>query len=86
MIVKEREPTQVFASVARRVKLALVVLVGVPLRTPVAVFNVAHEGNVPLLTLQVYGPVPPDADKVWLNVEPTVAVGRDEGETLIVGQ
>ena len=44
-------PTQPLASVARRVKVALVVWVGVPEMTPVAALKVNPAGSVPLATM-----------------------------------
>ena len=41
------------ASLARTVKLLVPAVVGVPLRTPVAVFSVIPAGSVPTLMLQV---------------------------------
>ena len=54
-------PVQLLASVARIVKLATVVLFGVPLMTPVLVLSVAQAGNAPALTAKVYAPLPPVA-------------------------
>ena len=52
-------------SVAWTVKVCEVVLVGVPLSTPV-LLSVRPVGSEPLATLQVYGLVPPLAVSVWL--------------------
>ena len=48
-------------SVARIVKFATVVLLGVPLITPVVGLSVAHVGKDPALTAKVYAPLPPVA-------------------------
>ena len=56
--VKLREPGQEFASVAVMVKVAAVVLVGVPVMAPVLVFKVRPAGSVPLVTAYTYGAVP----------------------------
>jgi hypothetical protein len=48
--VKTREPAQAFASVAVRVKVWLVVAVGVPLMAPVLVLRLKPAGRAPLLT------------------------------------
>ena len=56
---------------------ALADAVGVPVIAPVAAFNVSPEGSVPLVRVQVYGGVPPDADKEALYGAPTWPLGRD---------
>ena len=53
---------ELLLSVAEIVKLAVPVVVGVPLKTPA--FSVSHDGKVPEVTAKVYAPEPP----VALNV------------------
>ena len=57
--VKSRVPVHPFASVAVMVNVREVVLVGVPLM--VAPVSVKPAGNWPVVTANVYGPVPPVA-------------------------
>ena len=64
--VKLREPGQPLASVAVMVKVALVVLFGVPEITPDEVFSVAQPGRLPVVTANVYEAAPPVAVMVWL--------------------
>ena len=45
----------------RTVKLDVATAVGVPLTVPVAAFKVSPAGSEPLVTDQLYGPVPPVA-------------------------
>ena len=56
----------VAASVAFTVKELWPAALGVPPIAPVDGFNESPAGNVPVLTLQVYGVVPPDAARVAL--------------------
>jgi hypothetical protein len=60
------------ASVTRTVKLLVPPVVGVPLITPVAVFNVSPAGRLPTVTAHVYGVLPPVAASVWLYARFTV--------------
>lgn len=50
---------QAFASVAVTLKVALVVLVGVPVMAPVAVLRLKPVGRAPLVTAYTYGVAPP---------------------------
>ena len=59
--VKLRVPTQAFASVAVMVKVAAVVLVGVPVIAPVLVFRLKPAGSEPLVTAYTYGEAPAPA-------------------------
>ena len=52
-------------SVARIVKVKAPSVVGVPERTP-AVVRVSPVGSAPLITVKVYGLLPPLAVMVWL--------------------
>ena len=52
------------ASVTCTVKLAVPLVVGVPLISPVELFSVSPAGNEPVLMDQVYGPAPPLAVSV----------------------
>jgi hypothetical protein len=63
LIVSEREPGQLVESLTVIVTVAEAKAVGVPLNTP-PVESVKPAGNVPLVTLNVYGPVPPVAPSV----------------------
>ena len=67
------------------VKVALVVLVAVPLRTPVLLFKVSHAGS-PVAVHAIGVALLPDCVIVCVNNTPIVGVGRDAGETVIVGQ
>ena len=67
LIVKDCSPWHPFLSVARMVKVALPTTVGVPLTVAVvlvALASVSPGFNDPSDTVQVYGPVPPEAVKV----------------------
>src|SRR2546430_6057019 len=48
--------------------------IGVPSRTPVAKCSVKPLGSVPLNTVKLTVPCPPDCVKVWLNAVPAVPV------------
>jgi hypothetical protein len=65
--------------------LALVTVVGVPLRTPVELFRVIPGGRVPAATVQLtYGGVPLTAVSTCENGVPTVAL-KDAGEVMVRG-
>ena len=51
--------------------------VGVPLITPVVLFNVRPAGNIPVVIDQTYGIVPPIADIVTEYGEPASPPGND---------
>ena len=53
-------------STAVMVKGNVPAVVGVPVMAPVAGFRTSPGGNTPLVTENVYGPVPPLADTVAL--------------------
>ena len=53
-------------SVAVTVKLLVAAEVGVPEIRPVPAFNDKPAGSVPAVTLNVYEPLPPVAETVWL--------------------
>lgn len=56
---------------------------GVPLKAPVAAFNVAHDGSVPEITVQLlYGGVPPVAANVCAYAVFTVACGN--GDAVVI--
>ena len=63
-IENDAEPVQLLASVAVTVKTKVPVAVGVPLIVPFAARE-RFVGNVPPVTANVYGPVPPEAVKLW---------------------
>src|SRR6266850_1866701 len=64
-IEKPAAPVQLLAvSVAVTVKLKVPVAVGVPLMVP-SEARLSPGGNVPAVTANVYGPVPPEAVKLW---------------------
>src|SRR5579863_2504101 len=48
---------------------------------PVLAFRVSPAGNVPLTSVQVYGPTPPAADKVAEYGTPAVPLGSEVVET-----
>src|SRR5260370_4878394 len=52
-------------------------VVGVPVMAPVAVFSDNPVGNVPLVSDQVYGVLPPDAVSVAEYATPTCPFGSD---------
>ena len=56
------------------VKVAAVVLVGVPVTAPVPVFNVKPAGSVPLVTAYTYGEAPAPAAALEEYGDPTVIV------------
>src|SRR5580700_5902662 len=64
------------ASVTFTVKLDVPAAVGVPDNTPVEPFSVIPSGRLPLLTDQVYGPVPPATANV---TEYAVFTSPDDG-------
>ena len=51
-------------SITRTVKLDVPVALGVPLITPVEAFKLSPAGSDPLIILQVFMPLPPDAASV----------------------
>src|SRR2546425_11169898 len=53
---------------------------GVPLITPVEPFRESPVGKAPAMTLEVYGPAPPDAVNVALYAVPTMPAGSGAGE------
>jgi hypothetical protein len=67
-----RKPVAPTVSVAVTAKLDVAAVVGVPLITPVVAFNVTPVGRVPAVTANVFAPVPPVVDSVWLYAPPTV--------------
>jgi hypothetical protein len=71
----------VLESVTWTVKLDDPAAVGVPESTP-AVLSVRPAGNVPTVTFQVNGDVPPVAAKVWLYATPTVPPTR--GDVVVI--
>ena len=66
-------------SVAVIVKLAVPVVVGVPLKTPA--FSVSHDGRLPAVTAKVYVPEPPVALNVALYALFAVALVSVAGLT-----
>jgi hypothetical protein len=48
------------------VNVAVVVLFGRPLKTPVELFKEAQAGNAPETTVKECGAAPPEAVNVWL--------------------
>jgi hypothetical protein len=67
-----------FASVACMVKGNMPVFVGLPDMTPVVGSRDNPAGReLPAASDQVYGVLPPAADRVWLYAAPTVPKGRD---------
>ena len=61
------EPAGLEESVTEKVSgVALLVAVGTPLITPVAAVQLQPAGSVPLVSVQVYGAVPPAALRVVL--------------------
>ncbi len=78
---------QPFESVAVTVKVNVPGVVGVPEITPPLVSGDKPVGRAPVVTLKVYGPVPPVAVKVWLYAIPAVPCGKGgAGKRLIDGQ
>ena len=64
--------TGLLASVTLKVRaVPVTAAVGVPVMTPVEVFNVNPAGNAPLVSDQVYGVVPPEAVSVAEYAVPT---------------
>jgi hypothetical protein len=61
-----RSPVQLYVSVACTVKVYVPSVVVVPETTPLDESNVRPAGKLPLVTLNVYGVVPPVTDTVWL--------------------
>src|SRR3989304_2056121 len=61
-----------FASVARTLKLDVPPVVGVPLITPVPLFNVSPKGRLPVTIAHVIGAFPPVDVSVWLYARLTV--------------
>jgi len=78
-------PVHPFASVAVTVKEKLPEAEGVPERTPLE-DRERPPGSVPLVTLNEYGAVPPEAVIVWLYADPTDAAGNETGRSVIGGQ
>src|SRR5438874_5257423 len=76
-----RVPMQPSASVAPTVKLKKPEVVGVPESTPEDESMVRPGGVVPLTKLKEYGPVPPEAVRVWLYGEPSAPSGMLIGPT-----
>jgi hypothetical protein len=74
-----------FASVAVTVKEKLPEAEGVPDKTPPEESE-RPPGRVPLVTLNAYGAVPPEAVIVWLYADPTDAAGNEPGRSVIAGQ
>jgi hypothetical protein len=66
VMVIARLPETPAASLTWKVTEPLLAPVGVPLITPVLLLRVNPAGSVPAVTVQVYGPVPPDSFKVAL--------------------
>ena len=58
--------TAPFTSTTCTVKFDVPAVSGVPLITPLAPARLNPDGNVPVMTDQVYGVLPPEADSVWL--------------------
>jgi hypothetical protein len=63
VIMNDCEPVQVLPSVAVTVNWKVLATVGVPESTP-ADDSVRPSGKEPAVTAKVYGPEPPDAEKV----------------------
>jgi hypothetical protein len=82
VIVNDRVAVLICAGLPESVTLKLseapaTAAVGVPVMAPVAVFSDNPAGNVPLVSDQVYGVVPPDAVSVAEYAAPTSPFGSD---------
>src|SRR5687767_13798828 len=82
--VYERSPKHPFAAVARTVNVKVPAVVNVPDNTPAGV-SVRPAGNAPAVTANVYGAVPPLADKGWVTTMPTAAFGSAAGASAMAG-
>jgi hypothetical protein len=69
--------TGLLASLTRAVKFAVPAAVGVPVNAPLFGLSVTPAGNVPLVTDQLYGRVPPLPVNVALYTTPTVPPGSE---------
>src|SRR5450432_3525753 len=78
-------PVQFFESLAWTVKVKVPGPVGIPERTP-ALESVSPLGRVPIVTVKVYGLLPPLAVMVWLYAAVVVPSGSACGFIVIVGQ
>ena len=78
--VKARVAIAATESLDLTVKVAVPAIVGVPLKTP-AVDRVNPAGKGPVVTLQLYGAVPPAAARVWELAVPTVTLLSAKLET-----
>src|SRR5471030_2180035 len=83
--VYDTAPVQVCESLAWTVNAKVPGPVGVPERTP-AVESVRPPGRVPIVTVKVYGLLPPLAVMVWLYAAVVVPSGSACGFIVIVGQ
>ncbi len=82
VIVNDRVAVLICAGLPESVTLKLseapaTAAVGVPVMAPVAVFSDNPAGNIPLVSDQVYGVVPPDAVSVAEYAAPTNPFGSD---------
>ena len=64
------------SSITWTVKLLVPAVVGVPLITPVEAFKLNPAGRTPIVILQLYGVLPPEAVRVWLYTLPTLPSAR----------
>jgi hypothetical protein len=84
LVVYVRLPEHSLASVAVTVKVYVPGVVGLPERDPV-VDRLKPGGSDPEVRTNVYGAVPPEAEKVLSNGSPTAPLEIDAGESVITG-